>query len=102
MVTYSDISSLARLREEEFCKMEKRLLKLAISKFFPHVEDRVIDFELVEYVRNSKLKVEEYDRIAIIALSLSSLLGDDDHYFSNLVKKNRFENMRDLTYEVLG
>lgn len=103
MLTIQQIVEAANYRKDnEFRGLSERLLKLTVSKFFNKVEEQVIDFELVNYVSNSKLRVPEYDRIAIIYLSLDTLLGDDNYYFDELLKENNFKNYRELTNHVLG
>ena len=101
MVTLQEIADFTNDRQANFRAIDKRLLNLAVHKFFDASNERVIDYDLVSYVANSKLGVDVYDRLAIINLALDRLLGDDNHYFEELLKDNSFENIRDLTSYVI-
>ena len=101
MVTLSEIREFTYDRQSNFRDIDKRLLDLTVHKFFDASNERVIDYDLVSYVSNSKLRVDVYDRVAIINLALDRLLGEDNHYFEELLYENSFENMRDLTSHVI-
>ncbi len=102
MVTLQELADFTKDRQSDFCKMENRLLDLTVSKFFEASNEKVIDFELVNYVSDSKLKVDGFDRVAIINIALSRLLGDDNFYFEDLLKENNFQNIRSLTSNIIG
>ena len=101
MVALKEINEFTSDREANFGNAAKYLLRLTIHKFFDASNERVIDYELVDYVSNSKLRVEAFDRIAIIKIALDRLLCDDNFYFEELLEDNSFENMRDLTSFVI-
>lgn len=102
MVTLAEIAEFTFDRRNNLCPSAKRLLELAVHKFFDASNERVIDYDLVDYVKDSKLKVDTFDRVAIINMALERLLGDDNYYFEELLEENSFETMRDLTSHVIG
>ena len=101
MVTLQEIADFTHDRQSNFRAIDIRLLNLTVHKFFDASNERVIDYDLVSYVSNSKLGVDVYDRVAIINIALNRLLGDDNYYFEELLKDNTFENMRDLATHVI-
>jgi hypothetical protein len=102
LVTIKEIRNFVEDREKNFNKMERRLLNLTIKKFFSKAEEEIIDHELVDYVVCSGLRVGEYDRVAIIYLALTNLLGEDgENYFMTLLSEKNFETVRDLTLYIV-